>query len=145
MNQATTGRWLMIAACFVVAATLVSAIFVMGSPAVQREAKLDERRIADLTRIDRLADGYFERKGKLPPDLATLANQPGRRLSTADPVDGSAYAYEVTGDRTFRLCAVFATDTAETFEAAERWTDEWNHGAGRQCFERKAGTKSKHD
>lgn len=144
MNQAATGRWLMIAAGVVVAATLVSAILVMGSPAVQREAKLDQRRIADLTRIDRLADGYFERSGKLPPDLATLANQPGRRLSTADPVDGSPYAYEVTGDRTFRLCAVFATDTAKTFEAPERWADEWNHGAGRQCFDRKAG-KSRND
>ncbi|MBC7988034.1 MAG: hypothetical protein H7Y19_00415 [Luteimonas sp.] len=143
MNEARNGRWLMIAACLVVAATLAAAILVMGSPAVQREAKLDQRRIADLTRIARLADGYFERSGKLPPDLAILANQPGRRLSIADPVDGSPYAYEVTGNRTFRLCAVFATDTAKTFEAPERWTDEWSHGEGRQCFDRKANDDAK--
>lgn len=145
MNEARIGRWLMVAAFVAVAATLASAIFVMGSPAVQREAKLDQKRIADLTLIDRLADAYFERGGRLPPDLATLAKQPGRRLSITDPVDGSPYVYEVTGSRTFRLCAVFVTDTAKTFEAPEQWADAWSHGAGRQCFDRKAKNKSRND
>lgn len=136
MSEGKVGRWLAIVASLVVVATVVAAIAVMGSPSAQREAKLDHKRIRDLDRIVNAASSYVEHERSLPGDLATLAGQSGLRLSIVDPGDGSPYTYEVTGDRTFRLCAVFATDTART--AAEPWVgDKWSHGSGRQCFDRK--------
>lgn len=132
------GRWLAIAATLVVVAAVAAAIGVMGPPSAQREAKLDRKRTADLERIVRAVREHAQQHDTLPPDLATLARKPGRRLPLADPQDGTPYAYEATGPRSFRLCAVFATDTAKTIEGAESWNgEEWSHGARRQCFDRK--------
>lgn len=145
MSEASIGRWLMIAAGLVVVATVLAAVAVMGLPSKQREIRLDERRVGDLERITTAIESHAERRGALPPDLATLARQPGRRLSLTDPVVGSAYEYAVTGDRTYRLCAVFTTDTARQPQTAVRIDDEWLHATGRQCFDRKLKHRSKDD
>lgn len=138
MSQDGPGRWLLVAAAVVVVATIVAAVATMGLPSTQREIRLDERRVRDLQRIVTAVDGYAGDHGSLPPDLATLAARPGLRLAITDPVDASPYSYEPTGERTFRLCAVFSTDTAEPPQAeGARVADEWLHGAGRQCFQRK--------
>jgi hypothetical protein len=129
----------MIVACLVVVATVAVAIGVMGPPSAQREAKLDGKRVRDLHRIAEAIDWHVKRNDALPPDLAALAEQPGQRLAIVDPVDGSPYVYKITGEGSFRLCAVFATDTAEVQDGTySRFNGEWNHGAGRQCFDRKA-------
>lgn len=144
MREATVGRWLLIGAGVIVLATLAGAIAVMGLPSSQRDVRLDQRRVQDLQRITRLIDLHVERDRALPPDLDTLARQPGRQVSIVDPVDGSAYAYEITDERAYRLCAVFATDTATTtgFHGAPV-ADEWLHGARRQCFDRKVRARTK--
>ena len=138
MSNSGPGRWLLVAAAVVVVATIVAAVATMGLPSTQRDIRLDERRVRDLQRIDTAVHGYAGSHGSLPPDLATLAAQPGRSLAIADPVDASAYTYEPIDERTFRLCAVFITDTAEPPQAEDaRVADEWLHGAGRHCFQRK--------
>lgn len=137
------GRWLAIVASGVVVATVVAAIFVMGSPSQQRDAKLDGRRVHDLNRIVQVVDHYVETHDALPPDLATLAEQPGQRLAIADPVTGARYGYEVTGQRSYRLCAVFVTDTAQTPTTGRSWTlDDWDHAVERQCFAREVDQTS---
>jgi len=131
-------RGLAIAASAVVASTVVAAIWTMGSPASQRLVKLDQRRVQDLQRIEMLLGSHHRNHGALPPDLATLARQPGQRLAIADPVDGAPYTYRIVDKDRFRLCAVFGTDTATARPGEEAWAaDDWHHGAGRQCFERK--------
>lgn len=139
------GRWLVIAASLVVAGAVVAAIVVMGSPSAQREARLDARRAADLFRIGNAVDRWVERRDALPPDLATLAAEPGSRLAVADPVTGAPYAYAITGPRRYRLCATFTTDTAQSGDA-DAWPGEaWNHDVGPQCFERKVNEPGKDD
>lgn len=97
----------------------------------------------DLQRIAQLVELHQRRHDVLPPDLVTLANEPGQRLPITDPVDGAPYAYEVTGARRFRLCAVFATDTARTRGGTTpRGVDDWHHGTGRQCFDRRLSAPS---
>jgi hypothetical protein len=138
------GRPLAIVASVVVVATLVVAILVMDSPSAQREARIDQRRVQDLERIVRIASLHAQRHDALPPDLATLAGEPGRQLSINDPIDGTPYGYTITGARSFRLCAVFMTDTAKpTAIAAPSTPDDWNHGSGRQCFDRKLRAEPK--
>ncbi|MEZ0471084.1 hypothetical protein [Luteimonas salinilitoris] len=135
----SAGRWLLVAAGGVAIVAVVAAVAVMGTPAAQREAKLDNRRVHDLQRIADVVDHYYEQHDALPPDLAILAGQPGQRLAIADPVDGTPYGYEITGERGFRLCAAFTTDTADTRPGVRPWSSEWNHGAGLGCFDRRAG------
>ncbi|MEO5961885.1 MAG: hypothetical protein ABIO75_02265 [Thermomonas sp.] len=138
------GRWLAITASVVVGATLLVAIMLIGSPSAQREANLDGRRIDDLNHIDQLLDEHLSIHGALPPNLVTLAKQPGRTLSIVDPVDGKPYEYQVTGAHRYRLCAVFATDTSEITATTRSWpADAWTHGEGRQCFDRNATLRSK--
>lgn len=132
---AAPGRWLAIVASVVVAATLVAALIAMGPPSRQRDARLDARRVQDLERIGQAVEDHFRSHRALPPDAAALAAMPGWGLSLSDPADGTPYAYAVTGERGYRLCAGFATDTARAADA--RWgAGGWNHGSGRQCFER---------
>lgn len=129
----SAGRWLAIVTSIVVVATLVAAVAVMGPPSKQREARLDARRVQDLQRIVQAVEGYYANHKALPANMATLAAQPGWGLSTVDPQGGTPYAYEVSGQRTYRVCAGFTTDTAKAADAP--WTpDNWNHGIGRQCF-----------
>lgn len=136
MSAASPGRWLLAAASVVVAATVVAAVVAIGPPSAQRDARLDARRLQDLARIADLVDAHAGRSGALPRDLDALAT-PGLRLPV-DPGDGGRYAYEVAGPRSYRLCAVFATDSALADERMHlRAGDEWSHGAGRHCFERR--------
>lgn len=145
MSEGSAGRWLLVAAGIVVVATIAAGIAVMGGPSQQRDRRIDERRVRDLDRIVDAVGKYVEDRGSLPPTLDALAGQPGRRLSIADPVDGAPYAYRIVGDRAFRLCADFVTDTSTTPDMAEPGPgdrDEWLHGAGRQCFERTVREKA---
>ncbi|WP_411832141.1 hypothetical protein [Pseudoxanthomonas mexicana] len=130
------GHALVALAGVAIVGAVIAALMAMGSPAAQREARLDERRIDDLRRIARGIDQHVRQHEALPPDLATLAGQPGTRLSLADPATARPYRYSPEAGLRYRLCAVFATDSAQ---AAERWTDsEWAHGRGEHCFARKA-------
>ncbi|NDK38637.1 hypothetical protein DT603_07255 [Pseudoxanthomonas gei] len=141
MSTRNAGRWLAIAASVVVVATLIGAMLVMGSPASQRESRLDRKREQDLTRIAMLITTRAQAGKPLPASLAALASEPGVRLATRDPQTDAPYGYETTGHDTYRLCAVFTTDTAQ--ESGRGWIDqEWLHGQGRHCFDRK-GTPRK--
>jgi hypothetical protein len=140
MSAGNAGRWLAIAASVVVIATVVAAMLAMGSPGSQRESRLDRKREQDMERIAMAIDARTEAGKSLPSDLASFAHEPGRRLSIADPATNAPYVYEVTGDHSYRLCAVFTTDTAQ--ESRKAWIDQdWLHGPGRHCFDRKAERK----
>lgn len=140
MSAGNAGRWLAIAASVVVAATVVMAMLVMGSPGSQRESRLDRKREQDMERIAMVIDLRVKTGQPLPVDLASLAHEPGRRLSITDPATDAPYAYQITGDRNYRLCAVFTTDTAQ--ESRKAWIDQnWLHGKGRHCFDRKVDAK----
>lgn len=137
MSFRDAGRWLAIAASAVAIATVVTAMLVMGSPGSQRESRLDRKREHDLRRIAIVIDAVTVAGKPLPTDLDSLAREPGRRLSIADPVTDAPYVYEITGDGSYRLCAVFTTDTAQESRMA-RIDQDWLHGAGKHCFDRKA-------
>lgn len=135
--SANPGRVLMIAAAVAILATVAAAIYVMGAPGEQRQRRLDERRVADLAAIQQAVEAYHREHGVLPPVLPTLAARPGLGLEIVDPA-GQPYAYLPESRRGYRLCAVFATDTADTrrtgFAPGNR---EWAHGVGRTCFVRR--------
>jgi len=137
-TKGVTGGHLLAIACIVVVLSVAAAVWVMGSPASQREMRLDERRQRDLQGIEVRIQAYWKAKKALPADLATLARQPGVSLQIQDPLTQVPYGYEISGANAYRLCAVFTTDTAlASGRGNEGYTlERWPHGAGRMCFDR---------
>ena len=133
------GRGLAIVASVVALATIVASVVVTGTPSVQREIRLDARRVSDLVDLEDAVQRHFRDQGALPSSLAVLADKPGVSLAIIDPVTGVPYDFEPTGPRAYRLCATFTTDTGVTREAAGYGASasDWAHGRGRRCFDRK--------
>lgn len=130
------GRYLAIAACVVVVATLGAAITVMGTPAQQRLARLDEGRIDDLQAVVAAVRRHASTRGALPTDLQAISAGP--RWPPKDRVTGAAYGYAVKSPTTFELCATFDTDSQLVRLGDARWRDDaaaWSHPAGPHCFE----------
>jgi hypothetical protein len=120
----------------IVIGAVITAIVLLDPPGVQRQRKMDARRIDDLINIQRAAEVYWTRHKVLPPDLARLGKESGIVVPANDPETGAPYIYEVTGPKSYRLCAVFARDTAEK-HAMPSYQIQWAHGAGRHCFDLK--------
>lgn len=140
--SASIGRGLLIAVGAVIVAAIAMAVMKMGGPGAQRQMRLDERRVEDLNRIDQELRSYFDAQKALPPDLARLAAQPGLALSINDPDTTAPYAYQPGQNGHFRLCARFATDTAQgpnqMRDPMPLLDTQWRHPAGDHCYEREA-------
>jgi hypothetical protein len=113
----------------VVAVAVALGIAVLGSPALARARRLDALRTRDLSSLAGLTNQYWIRHQALPPDLETLAREPEEDPFPADPETRAAYAYRITGDRTWELCATFAA--ADDPDVPPGF---WDHGAGEHCF-----------
>ena len=119
----------------VVAIVVVTGLFVLGSPGVERVRRLDVRRAADLQRLAASTDVFWTRHQRLPSSLDELADGDGLVVPRHDP-SGEDYGYRVTGTRSYELCAKFQTDSAALPNTAG--ADFWSHPEGRQCFQLEA-------
>lgn len=133
----------------VVLAALVGGFVVMGSPFAQRDYRLDETRVNDLSQIQWEIVNYWQNKDELPDELSMLEDSLRAFRVPTDPITGAPYEYTKTGELSFELCAVFARGSrddgigrgpfpdrlgsSDTFLGGE---NNWEHDAGRQCFER---------
>lgn len=124
------------AVTLVVAAVVVAAVFVLGSPAEQRMIRLDQQRVTDLIGLRNAIKRDVQRNTALPKDLAAVSSAPPMRVRRIDPETGAPYEYEIVGERSYRLCAVFARPS-ESDRTAMPYINEagWDHEAGRQCFD----------
>ena len=119
-----------------VTAAIIGGIFLLGSPLEERERRLDERRVQDLSGIARAVDVYWTRTTSLPSSLETLRTETGANITIADPSTGEAYEFRSVEGEKYELCAVFegeSRDSDRGFDAGF-----WSHRAGRQCFQRAA-------
>lgn len=135
------GKLLLGAVVAVVLVVVGAAVMVIDSPSEQRRQRLDEHRVRDLQAIARTLDDHWTEQESLPEDLDALAGWTGSPGPPADPVTGEPYPYRPTGDRTYELCATFATRTPEEAPEPRRvWLDrdDWHHGRGEHCFEKTA-------
>jgi hypothetical protein len=123
-----------------VAVVLGAAVAVLDSPSEARRQRLDAQRVRDLSEIADGVDLYWTREGSLPPDLATLGGWQGFGEVPHDPESEAPYGYRVTGERTFELCAGFASDTVGG-EPPMSWRSRpgyWHHPAGEHCYQLEA-------
>ncbi|MFA5084305.1 MAG: DUF5671 domain-containing protein [Candidatus Paceibacterota bacterium] len=137
--------------CALVAVTVISGFFIIGSPQKERIRRFDQQRIYDLQSIQNEVVNYWIKKRVLPANLAALEDPISGYKVPADPQTDSQYEYILKGDgtsssafaNTFELCAVFGlSDNSENSMTAPAvpagsYSQNWQHGAGETCFERK--------
>ncbi len=121
-------------------------IYVVGSPAVARARKLDEKSISNLTRIEYSLSNKFETNGNLPD---TLDNS--FKINNLDPNTNLPYPYKVISQdaklATFELCPVFATVyedknyyvnlSQEFFQVFKNYSHDprMSHDIGKTCYQ----------
>jgi hypothetical protein len=135
------------AVALLIVLTILSGFLIIGSPQSQRTYRLDEQRAGDLQSIQWQIVNYWQRKQKLPGNLAALNDPLAGYTAPVDPVTGQPYEYIPGEGLSFQLCATFGaisqsqsmTVMAEPVGlggGGASKTDNWQHGAGRACFER---------
>lgn len=132
-SQASGGKVLSILAA-VVAVMAVSISLYLNPPSETRARSLDKERLRGLKVTQDAICKYFDIHHALPPDLRALDSETNQsiRANWSDPETRQPIEYQVTGERSFRLCAKFARNS--------EWQNpkDYNfkrHNAGRDCFE----------
>lgn len=126
----------------IVSGSLVLGVMNIEAPTDVREGKLDETQTQDLQSIQWQIQDYIVLNDEVPVDLSEL----DFRGNKAEAPEGRAeYIYNIT-EEGFSLCAEFKTEsTDENFRYATSLDKEavilnpnnWQHGIGEWCFERK--------
>ncbi len=114
-------------ASLIVLASIVTGFFTAGSPAKQRAREFDNRRVSDLQSIKYQVENYADRKKALPTKLSDIAT--AGYVNIKDPETKAEYEYVVTGASTYKLCAVFSTDSVDSY---------WPHTEGKVCYDQDA-------
>jgi len=127
----------------IVAVIVIIGFFIAGSPFKQRLVRFDRERVNDLQMIQGQIVNFWMNKEKLPASLNDLKDNISGFVAPVDPETGNPYEYRVKGNLTFELCANFNFTSKEgavniSAPAYPRYgiEENWNHSAGRVCFER---------
>lgn len=131
IDRLTTGKVLALLSSLVVLIAVSCAIY-KYPPSLQRQLKMDSLRVNHLRSLDHQVESYWRNNKTLPLAFTEICPSCGRDYK--DPETGQAYEYEKTGDRNYRLCAVFSTQTEEAARLSE-YDRKWAHAAGRVCFD----------
>ena len=115
----------------IVIGAVTAGLMVLGSPATERERRMDQRRAGDLAEIGREVDFYRKENGKLPDRLDAVEGAKTFGLSIRDPETQQPYEYRVVDADKYQLCAQFQQDSARRGSGS---SDFWRHGTGKQCF-----------
>lgn len=136
-------RAALVASVLLVVGCIAYALTLTGSPGSQRDERLDERRVSHLSNLAENIDLYWQRNEELPGNLDDLTGPTFYVDSFRDPETGLRYGYRALESPRYELCAVFATDTADSAQrdlsSRER---AWDHGKGRTCFQLEARAPS---
>ncbi|MDP3052972.1 MAG: DUF5671 domain-containing protein [bacterium] len=135
-----------------VAIVVIAGFFIIGSPQQERIRRFDQQRVYDLQSVQNEIVNYWVNKRILPQNLSILEDPiTGYKVPT-DPQTDSQYEYILKGDETsfsafantFELCAIFGLPSdsqnlgaAPTKPVGGGYSQNWDHIAGRVCFERK--------
>src|SRR3989344_5727615 len=134
-----------------VAFTIVSGFFIVGTPWEARLYRYDEQKVQNLNDIQYQILNYWQSKGKLPAALTDLQDSISGYFVPTDPQSGAQDVYQPTGALSFKLCATFNAETQAYSSGSTRVVtiapmaigetgkpiqDSWQHGGGEVCFER---------
>ncbi len=122
---------------------IISAFFAVGSPSSARLVQFDQQKISDLQGIQLQIVSYWQSKEKLPTSLLDLNDPISSFMVPADPQTKVSYEYNIkdAANLSFELCAKFnqpspVNATKAIYPAGAGIGQNWDHKAGRICFER---------
>lgn len=134
--------WRVMAVVLVVG-SIVAGFSVLGSPASQRMLRYDSQKISDLQSIQWQLVNYWQQKGSIPENLESLRDPISGYFLPLDPQSKASYEYKKTGVMSFELCAEFNRESTNDsmsrtvyIEPVGKTPENWQHSAGRNCFER---------
>lgn len=146
----TLTKYYALAVSLVTVVAMVSAFWIAGSPFTARLAGFDQQRIYDLQGIQGQIVNYFQRKQVMPENLSLLADSISGYVAPTDPETNQPYEYTIkdASALVFELCATFKTKGNQYQQGVKSlpaypdssYSQNWNHGIGRVCFERKIDT-----
>jgi type III secretory pathway component EscS len=134
--------------------SVVAGFFIVGTPQHARLVRLDAQKINDLQSIQSQIVSYYQYKQKLPQSLSDLRDSVSYFGLPTDPQTGASYEYDGTihvaagANPMFSLCASFnlpgnsdkysrdVTYPTIPMGGSMRGFDNWQHDAGRVCFDR---------
>jgi hypothetical protein len=132
-----------------VLATIIAGFFIVGTPGEARKMRLDVQKVADLQSVQSQVVYYWQQKKALPMSLADLHDSISGYRAPVDPQTNQPYEYIKTGPLSFQLCADFNAAGSNNNAMEGRYPtsiampyakggmlDNWQHAAGRTCFER---------
>lgn len=118
----------------IVLISIVGGFFVVGSPFDERQYRIDEERIGDLSSIQSQIIFYWQAKQELPTALEDLDDPLSGFSVPTDPETEESYVYRQVDGTTFELCATFAKESRDDIRRFDG--ESWEHEAGEACFER---------
>ena len=95
----------------VVAGAIAAGLIFLGSPAEERERRIDDRRVADLHGIAAAVNLHWSRDARLPAALDELVTEPGLGINTRDPATSEVYEYRVLDGVRYEVCATFDAES----------------------------------
>lgn len=126
--------------------SIVAGFFIVGSPSQARLVRFDDQKTQDLQNIQSQVVNYWQSKQKLPASLSDLNDPLSNYTIPTDPQAEDSYTYKPTGTMSFQLCATFnvvshngssaTTVPVPTGIPGKGISDNWQHTAGSQCFDR---------
>lgn len=147
LNAKSRKIWLGVSIAIVLA-SIIWGFSVLGSPHTQQLIKYDNQKVADLQNIQYQVISYWQMNGMIPVSLSDISSSQPYTIVPKDPQSKTTYEYDKTGAMTFDLCAEFnkenttnqnnigAAPVSYPAKSSIIQNDNWNHGAGHQCFSR---------
>lgn len=126
------------ASLVVVVVSFSLAWLVIDSPKVSRARRMDQNIVNELSQIDSAISNYYNINNKLPANLKELVDNRSLLQGSLTDDQGNAYEYQITGDKTYKICADFLEETQTIGKGAiydYPIDPRWQHGAGYQCLE----------
>jgi len=129
----------------IVLVLIVIGFVLTGSPKQERLMRFDAQKTEALNNIQYQIIYYWQSKQRLPQTLQMLEDPISGFMAPTDPQTGKPYEYTVKGENVFELCAEFNLPSISQNNIGEPKAipvmpgysiSNWNHDAGRVCFER---------
>lgn len=114
--------------------TLISGFFIIDSPAVSRQKKIDQEIVNSLQSVDSSVQNYFTETGKLPQKIEVL----GQTKFSVRTQDIKGFEYKIENESSYQLCADFERANFEDPRTVYDYSsiEDWKHAAGKHCFTR---------
>lgn len=115
-------------------------LFIVESPTVTRERKLDNTILNRFDMIDGSLNNYYYNHGKLPASFAEI-NKEGFMIESSnllDPITNKEFEYKIISDKEYQLCANFIrSNKNDTDTMYTTYKERWPHDSGYQCLSQK--------